>query len=82
MDFADCAEVIEDKRSITIEDTRYHYDEQRFLTLGFWGDQEVAVIYTERNNGIRIISFRKATRNERRTILGRSKRMGRGDSRT
>lgn len=73
LDFKDCAAVIEDSSSIMYEDTRYHYNERRFLTLGLSRGQEVAVVYTERNNGIRIISFRKVTRNERRALLGRSK---------
>ena len=73
LDFKDCGAVIEDSSSITFEDTRYHYNERRFLTLGVSRGQEVAVVYTERHNGIRIISFRKVTRKERRTLLGRSK---------
>jgi len=73
LDFADCGTVIEDHRTVTIVDMRYHYNEPRFLALGFLRGYEVAVIYTERNNGIRIISFRKVTRKERRALFGRSK---------
>ncbi|MRW87108.1 BrnT family toxin [Pseudoduganella sp. FT26W] len=73
LDFADAAAVIEDFNSVTVEDKRYHYDERRFLTLGFSLGQEVAVIYTERNNGTRIISFRKASRRERLAILRANK---------
>ncbi|MBV7535421.1 BrnT family toxin [Duganella sp. sic0402] len=72
LDFADCRAIIEDSRSVTIEDKRYLYNERRFLTLGSLRGQELAVIYTERNDGIRIISFRKTTRKERRTLFGRS----------
>ncbi|SDF49623.1 MULTISPECIES: BrnT family toxin [unclassified Duganella] len=44
LDFADCGAVIEDSRSITIEDARYHYNLRRFLTLGLSRGQEVALI--------------------------------------
>ncbi|TFW28711.1 BrnT family toxin [Duganella callida] len=70
LDFADAPEVLEDSRSYSTEDTRYHYSERRFLTVGFSQGKEVAVIYAEQQNGIRIISFRKASRIERRVLLG------------
>lgn len=69
LDFANAATVIEQGNSLTMEDMRYHYNERRYLTLGFFQGREVAVIYTERNNGKRIISFRKATRKERKALL-------------
>jgi uncharacterized DUF497 family protein len=70
LDFADAATVIEDINAFTVEDLRYPYNEQRFLTLGFFDGQEVAIAHTERNYGTRIISFRKATRRERETLFG------------
>jgi uncharacterized DUF497 family protein len=72
LDFADCGAVIEDSRTVMTEDLRYPYSERRFMAMGLLRGQEVAVIYTERNNGIRIISFRKTTRKERRALFGRS----------
>lgn len=35
LDFADAAAVIEAINSVTVEDSRYHYTERRFSTLGF-----------------------------------------------
>ena len=52
--------------TLTAEDTREAYEEQRFLTLGLLGDQVVSVAHTERGEDIRIISIRKATRHEAR----------------
>jgi uncharacterized protein len=48
----------------TFEDDRFDYDEQRFVTLGFLGDLAVSIVHTETLVAIRVISFRKATRNE------------------
>jgi len=51
--------------TLTAEDTRA-YGEPRFLTLGLLEDQVVSVAHTERGEDIRIISIRKATKNEAR----------------
>ncbi|WP_179671378.1 BrnT family toxin [Duganella sp. 1224] len=69
LDFKDAATVIENNSSLTIEDTRYHYNERRFLTPGFYDSLEVAIVYAERHYGLRIISFRKATRRERLALF-------------
>ena len=50
--------------TLTAEDTRDRYEEHRFLTLGLLRDQVVSVAHTERDEGIRIISIRKATKRE------------------
>ena len=66
IDFADAIGVFEDTWALTIkEDTVF--DEQRFVTLGvdFFG-QILVVVYTYRNDDIRLISARPATRKERR----------------
>ena len=57
LDFAD-APAIFDGPAFTSEDLSLPYSERRFTTVGFFFDKEVAVTYTERNYGIRIISFR------------------------
>jgi len=54
------------RRSLTVEDDRESYGEQRFLTLGLLEDQVVSVTHTERGDTIRIISIRKATKDETR----------------
>ena len=48
----------------TVADNRFDYGENRFLTFGFLREQVVVIAHTERNKNIRIISIRKATRNE------------------
>lgn len=40
--------------------------EERWITVGILDGREVAVIWTERGEAIRIISFRRARREERR----------------
>ena len=52
--------------TVTAEDDREAYGEQRFLTLGLLEDQVVAVAHTERDENIRIVSIRKATKHEAR----------------
>ena len=65
IDFAD-AEKIFRGVTLTAEDTREDYDEQRFLTLGLLEDQVVSIAHTEQGEEIRIISIRKATKHEAR----------------
>ena len=55
--------------TVTIEDKRQGYGEQRFVTFGLLEGRLVAVVHTERDNFIRVISIRKATRNEERSYF-------------
>ncbi|MBV6323616.1 BrnT family toxin [Duganella violaceipulchra] len=64
LDFADAATIL-DGDSATKEDTRFNYPERRFNTLGYLQGKSVVVTYTEEEDVIRIISFRKASRRER-----------------
>ncbi|EIM63797.1 BrnT family toxin [Desulfobacter postgatei] len=65
VDFADAVGIFEDLNALTIDDP--HPYEQRFITIGLDFLSRVLVVsYTWRNNSIRIISARKATKNERR----------------
>ena len=57
--------------TFTFEDDRFAYDEQRFVTLGVLGGIAVSIVHAETSSQIRVISFRKATRNEE-TILFRN----------
>ena len=50
--------------TVTVTDDRFHYDEERFVTVGLLGGRAVVVAHTEGDEVIRIISVRKATRNE------------------
>ena len=60
-----------DGYTVTMEDDRLPYDEQRFVTLGFLEGRIVAVVHTERDDLLRIISIRKATRYEQRIYFAR-----------
>ena len=52
--------------TLTAEDDRESYGECRFLTLGLLDDQVVSVAHAEQEENIRIISIRKANKNEAR----------------
>jgi uncharacterized DUF497 family protein len=61
------SEEIFDGYTVTIEDDSVNYEEQRFITLGKLQSRiVVAVVHTERDENIRIISIRKATKHEER----------------
>ena len=66
IDFLDATEVFDDY-TITFEDDRESYGEQRFVTFGRLLGYVVAVVHTEREDNIRIISIRKATKHEERS---------------
>lgn len=63
IDFID-AQKIFDYDTVTIEDNRFNYGEQRFIAIGLLNGKIIVVVYTEISNKIRIISARKATKNE------------------
>ena len=65
IDFVD-AEKIFYSTTITIEDDRESYGEQRFVTFGNLQGCVVAVVHTETDEIIRIISIRKTTKHEER----------------
>ena len=67
LDFADVPAVLE-RATYTKEDARFHYSERRYTSIGIFNGQEVVIVYTEIDNGVRIISFRKATHQERKTF--------------
>lgn len=68
IDFVDVPAVFEGV-IVTVEDDRYNYGEQRFITLGLLQGRIVAIVHTERDDRTRIISARKATRYEQRTYF-------------
>ena len=65
IDFID-AQKIFNYPIVIIEDDRFNYGEQRFLALGVLRGITIVVVYTERENVVRLISARKATKNEQR----------------
>ena len=63
VDFIDVPELF-DGETVTIPDERFDYGENRFIVIGSLKNIVVVVVYTERGENIRIISARKATKNE------------------
>lgn len=64
--FEDAATAFGDPLSVTIHDPTHSDDEDRFILLGeTQGKKLVVVAHTDRNDTIRIISARPATRRER-----------------
>lgn len=64
LDLADAAKVIESGQTVTFEDRRFDYGEERFVTLGPLHGVLVAVVTAETEDQIRVISMRKANRHE------------------
>ena len=62
--FAQAALAFRDLFAVEWIDLREDYGEERIVLLGMSGDQVLSVVYTERAERIRIISARRATRNE------------------
>jgi hypothetical protein len=65
IDFIDVPTVFEGS-IVTIEDDRFDYGEERFVTFGLLQGCVVAVVHTESEDYIRIISVRKATKYEQK----------------
>ncbi len=63
-DFDDSALVIESGHSITFEDRRFDEGEQRFITLGVLRGDVVVIATAETDEETRVISMRRAERNE------------------
>jgi uncharacterized DUF497 family protein len=67
--FADAVSVFFDDSAVTIEDI--NPEEERFATLGMDAlGRVLVVVYTWRENNIRLIPARKATENERKQYGG------------
>ena len=64
LDFDDARQVIESTKTLTFEDNRFDYGEQRFITLGLLQGLLVVIVTSETENEIRIISMRKADKHE------------------
>ena len=64
LDFAKAGEIF-DTYALTQEDLREDYGEDRYLTLGVLDGQVVICVWTQRGDARRIISLRKAEKDER-----------------
>ena len=63
-DLKDVQQVIEGDATVTFEDRRFEYDEQRFITLGMLDGEVVVIATAETDEEIRVFFMRKAERNE------------------
>ena len=63
IDFADVPAMF-DGDVFTIQDERFDYSETRYITFGLLKFHVIVVAHTDENNIIRIISARKATKDE------------------
>ena len=68
VDFADL-EPLFDGDTVTVVDDRFDYGEDRFITLGLVNGIVLVVVHTESRTAIRIISARKATKNEEKSYF-------------
>ncbi len=64
LNFDNAKQVIESDKTITFEDNRFDYGEPRYITLGLLQNVLVVIVTSETENEIRIISMRKADKNE------------------
>ena len=51
--------------TLTVEDDRRDYGEDRFITVGFLDETMVVLVWTPRDEAYRIISMRKTNERER-----------------
>ena len=70
LDMARAAEVLAGA-TLTVEDDRRDYGEDRYITVGFLESAMVVLVWTPRNDAYRIISMRKANERERQLYRGR-----------
>ena len=71
VDFADAVKVFE---GLVFEKVQRRHNENRVLAVGLLEDVEIIVIYTMRGKYRRIISARRANRNERQDYANQLKR--------
>ena len=66
--FVEAESIFYDPQSLTVSDPDHSNDDEfRFIDIGMSNQNRVlVVVYTERKNRIRIISVRKATKNQRK----------------
>ena len=69
IDFAGAALIFLDCDRIEITDNRKNYGEERYRTIGMVNEIILCVVYTIRKFNYRIISARRANKDERETYL-------------
>lgn len=70
LDMAEAGEVFAGP-TLTIEDTRQDYGEERFITIWLLRSRMVVLVWTERPSAYRIISMRKANDREQALYAAR-----------
>jgi uncharacterized protein len=65
IDFADAVRIF-DGLALELPDIRRDYGERRLIAYGAVENREIVVVYSARGNNRRIISARRAHRNERK----------------
>lgn len=65
IDFYDAHSIFEHPMLIKA-DTRKDYGEKRLVGLGLLFEVEIVIIFTKRGDSIRVISIRRANKNERK----------------
>jgi uncharacterized DUF497 family protein len=68
IDFVDVDQVFAGE-TITFLDDRYDYGETRFLTFGLLWGEVVAIVHLETDEVIRVISIRRASKDEEETYF-------------
>lgn len=68
IDFVDANQVFAGE-TITFLDDRYDYGETRFLTFGLLWGEVVAIVHLETDEVIRVISIRRASKDEEETYF-------------
>ncbi len=67
VDFDEASSIFNDPIYITFLDEEHSTNEERYITIGLSSKGRLLLVaHTDRNNHIRIISARKATKNEER----------------
>ena len=66
LDLADAGDVFSGARTVTRQDTRFAYGEDRFQTAGYLRGRCVVIVWTPRDGGRRIISMRHTHGQEER----------------
>ena len=72
LSFEDAAEVFYDDNAVLFDDPDHSVGEERFLIIGMTDSHKICIVshcYRDNDNIIRIISARKATKNEKNTYL-------------
>lgn len=70
VDFVDAMRVFDDEGRLETKDLRRDYGEMRVRAVGLFHDSLLTVVYTDRGRMRRLISARRANRNERIAYQG------------